>query len=54
MNRKREQPESMNLAKFAYSIQEIATSTGLSTRFLRTQCYQGKLEHCRIGRRVVV
>jgi hypothetical protein len=47
-------PNGTQIPKTAYSIAESAQSTGMCERFLRRQCYLGKLEHLRIGRRVMI
>jgi excisionase family DNA binding protein len=41
-------------ARIAYSFDEIARATGLSTGFLRLEAARGRLKVTRLGRRVLV
>jgi len=48
------QENKTDVPRHTYSIAELAQSTGMCERVLRRHCYQRNLEHCQIGRRIVV
>ena len=43
-----------NIERLAYSIKEVAATLGVSSRTIHTIIKDGKLEHFRIGTRVLV
>jgi len=50
----KQKTDHLDLVRQAFSIAELALTLGISERQLRLMCYRGTLEHCRIGRRLLV